>query len=130
MADLKYICSHSQCPAPPLRIAQFQQASMQMHMCPNTSLFHLSYHIWAFSTFYCLVLCSSNPPACTKAKSQSPSDSPEICCPPMVTTKVSWGRAIQSMKAGFALIKTEYSFQMPRKNLRICVELDNIRGFY
>lgn len=130
MADLKCICSHSQCPTLPLRTAEFQQPSMQRHMCPNTSPFHLSYQVLAFSTFQRLVLFSSNSPACTEAKSQSPRDFPEICCPPIVTKKAHWGRAIQSMKSGLALIKVEYSFQMPRRNSGICVELDNLRGFY
>lgn len=130
MAGLKHWCSHSQCPTLLLCIAQFQQPSTQMHMCPNTRPFHLSYQVLAFSTFQSLVLFSSNPPTCTKAKSQSLSDFPEICCRPTVTKQVHRGRAIQSVKAGPGLVKAECSFQMPMKNLGICVELDNLRGFF
>lgn len=49
---------------------------------------------------------------------------------PMFTKQVHWGRAIQSVKAGLGLVKAECSFQMPMKNLGICVELDNLRGFF
>lgn len=102
--------SPSLCPALSLRMVQCQQSSMQMNLCPNTSPSHLSYQLWAFSMSLCLVLSPSNPPACTKGKSQTVSDFPEMCCSPGVTGKVVGQRnAVHESRTLFYQSRVEFS---------------------
>lgn len=88
------MCSPSLCPSLPLHMVQLQPPSLQMNLCPNTSPSHLSHLLLAFSTSWCLMLSPSNPPACPKAKSQTPSDFPELCCSPGITGKVMGQRNV------------------------------------